>query len=60
MYKINVTTKASVLASFVVSVEVLKTSRCLSDGEFVKGFCVEMAKIFGDDKIGNKFENVPL
>ncbi|CAG9827097.1 unnamed protein product [Diabrotica balteata] len=50
----------SLHASYAVSLELAKTRKPFTDGNLIKKCAVEMAKAFGDSKMAEKFESVPL
>ena len=58
--KATTTQESSLKASYVVSLELAKAKKPLSDGEMVKRCAVEMAKAFGDDNMAKNFETVSL
>lgn len=58
--KISHDQSAALYASFVVSLELAKAKKPFSDGNLVKKCAIEMAKAFGDAKLGEKFDSVPL
>lgn len=45
--------KNSILASYIVSAEIVKATKLFTDGEFIKKCCVEMARAFGEEKFSN-------
>ena len=58
--KATTTQESSLKASYVVSLELAKAKKPLSDGEMVKRCAVEMEKAFGDDNMAKNFETVSL
>ncbi|XP_074032206.1 general transcription factor II-I repeat domain-containing protein 2B-like [Leptinotarsa decemlineata] len=50
----------SLHASYAVSLELAKAKKPFTDGNLIKKCAVEMAKAFGDSKMAEKFESVPL
>lgn len=52
--------ESSLKASYLVSLELAKAKKPLSDGEIVKQCAIQMAKAFGDDNMANKFDAVSL
>ena len=51
---------SSLYASYAVSVELAKANKPVIEGSLVKKCAMEMAKTFGDAKMAEKFESVPL
>ncbi|XP_076298592.1 general transcription factor II-I repeat domain-containing protein 2B-like [Lasioglossum baleicum] len=50
----------SVAASFAIALEIARSKKSYTDGEFVKRCAIEMAKAFGDEIAAKKYEAVPL
>ena len=48
------------LASYFVTYELMKAKKALSDGELIKNCAIKMAEAFNENKVGNKFQTVPL
>lgn len=59
-HKVANTNTLALHASYAVSLEIAKAKKPFSDGSLVKRCAVEMAKAFGDTKMAEKFESVPL
>ena len=51
---------SSLYASYAVSLELAKAKKPFTEGSLVKKCAMEMAKAFGDAKMAEKFESVPL
>ena len=50
----------ALLASYFVTYELMKAKKALSDGELIKNCAIKMAEAFNENKVGNKFQTVPL
>ncbi|CAG9830356.1 unnamed protein product [Diabrotica balteata] len=50
----------SLHASYAELLELVKAKKPFTDGNLIKKCAVEMAKAFGDSKMAEKFESVPL
>ncbi|CAI6369038.1 unnamed protein product [Macrosiphum euphorbiae] len=60
MTKATTSQQSSLLASYIISNEIAKSEKSLSDGEFVKNCAVKMAKSINENKIASEFEKISL
>lgn len=58
--KVNSAQNSSLAASYKVSLQLAKAKKPFSDGELVKKCAIEMAKLFDEPKLAEKFETVSL
>lgn len=58
--KISHGQSSALYASYVVSLELAKAKKPFTDGNLVKKCAIEMAKAFGETKLAEKFDSVPL
>ena len=50
----------STVASYKIALMLLKKSKPFRDGELVKQYAIQIAHVFGEDKVARKFETVSL
>ena len=50
----------SIVASCEIALMSLKKSKPFRDGELVKQYAIQIAHVFGEDKVARKFETVSL
>jgi hypothetical protein len=58
--KISHDQSSALYSSYVFSLELAKAKKPFTDGSLVKKCAIEMAKAFGDAKLAEKFDSVPL
>ncbi|PNF21263.1 hypothetical protein B7P43_G02123 [Cryptotermes secundus] len=52
--------EAALLVSYFVIYQLMKAKKGLSDGELIKNCAIKMAEAFNENKVGNKFQTLPL
>lgn len=60
MVKATTSQQLSLMASNVISNEIAKSKKSLSDGEFIKNCAVKMAKSINENRIASEFEKLSL
>ncbi|KAE9522238.1 hypothetical protein AGLY_017364 [Aphis glycines] len=60
MVKATTSQQLSLMASYVISNEIAKSKKSLSDGEFIKNCAIKMAKSINENRIASEFEKISL
>ncbi|KAL4154133.1 hypothetical protein QTP88_001966 [Uroleucon formosanum] len=60
MIKATTSQQSSLLASYIISNEIAKSKKSLSNGEFVKNCAIKMPKSINENKIASEFEKISL